>query len=261
MKKQRKRPTIHRHTIRGVNKISLINGGIRYSVSFILRADRYNLGRFDTLEEAKKVRDDFLITMGINPVDYDGLVLPKHEYNADGPCKIYFSALEYTIVDPDDFEWASKCCWSISRSKKLRYLLRCRSIAGKRQTQYLHRLILNPPDDLYVDHINGNTLDNRKCNLRIVTHSQNLENSKGHKSKFNPSGYKGVTFLARKKRNPHLKWRVHWNKARLINGKVWPPPGQAYQWYATAEEAARAYDVLAKAFNSVYLFLNFPDEN
>lgn len=43
--------------------------------------------------------------------------------------------------------------------------------------QYLHRFIMDAPDGLFVDHINGNTLDNRRENLRFVTHTQNMQNS------------------------------------------------------------------------------------
>jgi hypothetical protein len=41
---------------------------------------------------------------------------------------------------------------------------------------YLHRFIINTPDDMLTDHINGNRLDNRKENLRVVTRSQNNMN-------------------------------------------------------------------------------------
>ncbi len=54
----------------------------------------------------------------------------------------------------------------------------------------LHRFIMNPPSNKLIDHINGNKLDNRKCNLRIVNKSQNAMNSK--KPKNNTSGVKGV---------------------------------------------------------------------
>lgn len=54
----------------------------------------------------------------------------------------------------------------------------------------LHRFLLNPEDNEFVDHINGDKLDNRKCNLRIVTKSQNGMNSKTPSN--NTSGVKGV---------------------------------------------------------------------
>lgn len=61
----------------------------------------------------------------------------------------------------------------------------------------LHRLILNPPDDMEVDHINRNRLDNRKNNLRIVTRGQNLQNQKVDKR--NKLGVRGVYWREDKK--------------------------------------------------------------
>jgi hypothetical protein len=47
---------------------------------------------------------------------------------------------------------------------------------GKQKLITMHRTIMNPPADMQVDHINGNRLDNRRCNLRVVTHQQNQWN-------------------------------------------------------------------------------------
>lgn len=54
----------------------------------------------------------------------------------------------------------------------------------------LHRLIVGAKKGDYVDHINGNTLDNRSINLRICTNGANLRNAKLRKG--NPSGARGV---------------------------------------------------------------------
>lgn len=78
-----------------------------------------------------------------------------------------------SIVDDEDYEWISKLNWQASKRRdgKCFYAV---SKGGIR----MHRLILDCPDELIVDHINGNGLDNRKCNLRIGTQSLNCVNRK-----------------------------------------------------------------------------------
>lgn len=74
-----------------------------------------------------------------------------------------------------------------------------------RKGYYVHRLIWSYMTGEFpetVDHINGDTRDNRFCNLRVATIGQNTHNQK--KSKINTSGYKGVYFHKGKKR-----WRAH----------------------------------------------------
>lgn len=56
----------------------------------------------------------------------------------------------------------------------------------------MHRFIMNFPKGKYVDHINHNTLDNRKCNLRICNNGDNLRNGKIRTN--NKSGYNGIYF-------------------------------------------------------------------
>lgn len=64
----------------------------------------------------------------------------------------------------------------------------------KKDKIYFHRLVMDNPE-LQVDHINGNTLDNRKCNLRIVSIQDNMKNLK--KKSNNTSGIRGVSFSGR----------------------------------------------------------------
>ena len=47
---------------------------------------------------------------------------------------------------------------------------------NERKKVFMHRLVLGYREGLDVDHINGNGLDNRKCNLRICSHSKNIAN-------------------------------------------------------------------------------------
>lgn len=58
--------------------------------------------------------------------------------------------------------------------------------------EYMHRVIIDAPSNLQVDHINGDTLDNRKQNLRLCTHRQNQMNRKKSRRKNLTSEYKGV---------------------------------------------------------------------
>lgn len=66
-----------------------------------------------------------------------------------------------TLVDDDDFEKLSKMNWRNEKGYA--------KSGGAYNSVYMHRIIMNPPEDMQIDHINGKTLDNRKCNLRIVT--------------------------------------------------------------------------------------------
>lgn len=96
------------------------------------------------------------------------------------------------IVDDDDFELISKFNWSASNYG---YAQAHFTKEDGRYTKIsMHRLIsgLRLGDKREVDHINGNTVDNRRSNLRIVSHSENMKNARQRKT--NTSGYKGVSW-------------------------------------------------------------------
>jgi hypothetical protein len=109
----------------------------------------------------------------------------------------------------------------------------------------MHRLIfgLRPGDGLDVDHINHDTLDNRRCNLRVCTRSQNTMNSR--KSTHNTSGYKGVYWRKSKRR-----WLAH-IKLDGVDRYI--------GYFHTAEDAAHAYDQKAKQLFGEFACLNFSE--
>lgn len=103
----------------------------------------------------------------------------------------------------------------------------------------LHRFILKT--NLEVDHINGDTLDNRRCNLRSVTRQQNLMNQKKQTRK-TTSKYKGVSF---NKTNNKWSARITLNRKLMCLGS-----------FKTEEIAAEAYNAAAKRLFGEYAKLN-----
>lgn len=114
------------------------------------------------------------------------------------------------IVDDDDFENINQYKWYVAKHTDTRFYAVRMFGHGvkKRRRVYLHHFILGKPDKgLVIDHINRNSLDNRKENLRIVTQRLNSVNwDRPRKSK-----YYGVTWCKQ-----HNRWKA---RARTENGK------------------------------------------
>ena len=94
----------------------------------------------------------------------------------------------------------------------------------------LHRFIMNCPPDMYVDHINCNTLDNRRSNLRICNRAENSKNRR--KNKNSTSGYKGVFWDKN-----FLEWAAYIcvNRKRIYLGRF-NNPEKAYEAYVAASQ-------------------------
>ena len=91
---------------------------------------------------------------------------------------------QFAIVDDEDFELISKFKWHIQPSRIGK--------EGYAVTKIrMHRIITNAPHGAMVDHINGDSLDNRRCNLRLCTNAQNQQNTEGRGGS---SRHKGVSF-------------------------------------------------------------------
>ena len=90
---------------------------------------------------------------------------------------------KFALVDDEDFAYLNQWKWSTHSNG---YAIR----SENRKMVYMHRLIVNALDGMDIDHINGDGLDNRRSNLRICSHMQNMRNMKSHKD--GSSKYKGV---------------------------------------------------------------------
>jgi hypothetical protein len=154
---------------------------------------------------------------------------------------------KYALVDDADYEWLSQWLWFADSNGRHWYAVRnLRSASdGKRGIVSMHREILDIAPQLVVDHINGDGLDNRRCNLRPATPGENLCNRGATKS--NKSGYKGIEM---DKRNSRWRAVIRMNGIRKRLGV-----------FDTAEDAARAYDAAAKELHGEFAWLNFPGES
>lgn len=95
------------------------------------------------------------------------------------------------IVDDGDYDSVAPHHWGAAGWRG-RYVGRHIVRDGRRTTVYLHRLLLQAPAELEVDHINRNPLDNRRANLRLVSHNENERNKEVKAQCI--SGVRGVEF-------------------------------------------------------------------
>ena len=110
---------------------------------------------------------------------------------------------------------------------------------SKRKRISMHRLILSAGEGELIDHINGDGLDNRRCNLRIATTQQNAFNQKHHGGS---SRHKGVSYRA-----DTGTWRAYITK----DGKR-----KYLGTFASEEDAANAYNIEASRIFGEYAKLN-----
>ena len=126
---------------------------------------------------------------------------------------------QYALVDDDDYSRLSVHTWHANkrvRNGRIEWRAMRTINFTKRekspQTLMLHRAVLRlePGDRRIVDHINGDPLDCRKANLRIVTHSQNQLN--GRIKRRGSSRYRCVC-------SRRGKWVVQTTRVSLVGGR------------------------------------------
>jgi hypothetical protein len=107
---------------------------------------------------------------------------------------------------------------------------------GKRRVILLHRFILDATNGVFVDHIDGDGLNNRRDNLRLVTHAQNSTNRR--RGINNTSGFKGVYLH---------KLSGRWRGRIFVSGKA-----ICLGYHDTPEAAHEAYKAASIKLHGAY---------
>lgn len=152
---------------------------------------------------------------------------------------------QQTIISDMDADLAQLKWWGIVSkrpSKASYYVIRVSYSNGQQTTHRLHREIMSRimgrklERHEQVDHINGDTLDNRRENLRFASASQNALNKSVRSD--NTSGYKGVSY-----------WTTggKWKATTCVDGKT-----HHIGFFNTAEEAYAAYCKKAKELHGEF---------
>lgn len=113
--------------------------------------------------------------------------------------RIKLTRNKYALVDDEDFNWLNQWNWYAGRGHSTTLWYAVRHKEKTHTLIFMHRKLLKVPQGMMTDHINGNGLDNRRHNLRIVTNRQNQFNR--HKlNSNNKSGFTGVSWYSDRKK-------------------------------------------------------------
>lgn len=146
------------------------------------------------------------------------------------------------LIDDSDFRLVGGRKWYAKTFENGTYAAHTEYGSSGRtgRTLLLHRVLMGAKAGEFVDHRNGDTLDNQRGNLRITTNAQNCQNQKLRSN--NTSGYKGVTFHPN---NKNWVAKIHANNKAIHVGV-----------FQTSEEAALAYNEAALKYHGEFARLN-----
>jgi HNH endonuclease len=144
---------------------------------------------------------------------------------------------KFALVDDEDYQYLKQWKWHWSAG----YAERKEYPGGKQTHVHMHRVILNAPKGVLVDHKDGDTLNNQRANLRPSTHSTNAMNMRKHRGS---SRYKGVC-----------------KEGNSFRVQIWKDNKKVFSTMTKNERhAAMIYDLNATAVFGEYARLNFnPD--
>lgn len=144
------------------------------------------------------------------------------------------------LVDDEDFDYLSQWKWCANKNWHTFYARRA-IYDPQQKAIYMHRSLLNAPDGVEIDHIDGNGLNNTRCNLRLCTRRQNRINS--NKRNNTSSKYKGVSWS---------KDAQKWHASISLNGAR-----KCLGFFPSEDEAALAYNWAAIGIHGRFARLNF----
>lgn len=145
-------------------------------------------------------------------------------------------------MDDEDFEYLSQFTWHFFNGYARAAI---KQPDGRWRSIRMHRLLLNPPDGVPVDHINRNGLDNRRANLRLCTSAQNNYYRRKCATP-TTSRFKGVSFMQNRR-----KFR-----AKIVVDGRYIHLGV----FDSEQDAAEAYDRAAREHFNEFAFQNLTQE-
>lgn len=151
------------------------------------------------------------------------------------------------LVDPEDWESLKIYKWraaSNSQKANCNWYVRAFGIDrdGRKRDILMHRMIMDAPREMFVDHINGNGLDNRRANLRLCGNAENQANRVARHHPLHPTGFKGI-----QKRYGGKSWAAQLRQTYLGS-------------FDSAAIAALAYDKAAIRHYGDFARTNFPPD-
>lgn len=147
----------------------------------------------------------------------------------------------FALIDESDAAAVLRFAWCFHHTG---YAYRGEYIGGKMKSVSLHRFLMDFPEKQEVDHVNGDRLDNRRSNLRLVNFQQQTRNKMTRPTRNAP--YKGVFWMKKNRK---------WQAQICCDGKL-----RYLGLHLSAEDAARVYNAAATEMFGQHARLNIIPE-